>query len=132
MLSDEKGIASAELIFVTVVFLIIAGGLINLTSSGMDKAETGNLGQARMAGEIIAGTINTVYINGNGYSANVTLPDLKSDYVVYIYSNGNISVVYNNNNMTIKLIPTSNIESFNMSNGATYQVTNDNGNITFT
>ncbi len=129
---DEKGIASAELLLITVVFLIIAGSLINLASSEMDKSDTGNLGQARITGETIAETINTVYIKGNGYSANLTLPNLKSSYTVDVYSNGRISVFYNTKNISIKLIPQNNIQSFTMNNGTSYQVTNNNGAITFT
>jgi uncharacterized protein (UPF0333 family) len=128
---DKKGQASAELLLVTVVFLIIAGSLINLASSEMDKADTGDLGHARVIGEKAAETINTVYINGNGYSANLSLPNLGSSYTVNVYSNGNMSVIYKSNNITIKLIPT-NVQSFNMNNGTVHQVKNNNGAIIFT
>lgn len=134
MCLDNKGQASAELIFVTLIFLVVAGGLIQLASSGMDKADTGNLGQARMIGEATAETINTVYTNGPGYSANITLPNFPNstaNYKVYVYSTGNMSVIYHGNNITIKLIPT-NITSFNMSSGTTHLVKNNNGTITFT
>lgn len=128
---DKKGQASAELLLVTVVFLIIAGSLINLASSEMDKADTGDLGHARVIGEKAAETINTVYINGNGYSANLSLPNLGSSYTVNVYSNGNMSVIYKSNNITIKIIPT-NVQSFNMNNGTVHQVKNNNGTIIFT
>ena len=90
---DKKGQASAELILATVVFLVIAGSLISLTSSEMDKADVGNLGQARMTGEALAETINTVYINGPGYSANLTLQNLSNSasYTVYVYNSSNTS-----------------------------------------
>jgi hypothetical protein len=132
---DNKGQVSAELILVTVVFLVIAGSLIQLGSSEMDKVTTGNLGQARMMGELVAETINTVYTNGPGYSANLTLPRFSNStasYNVYVYSNGNMSVVYNGNNITIKLIP-NNIQTFTMTNNGTiYIVKNNNGTIQFT
>ena len=129
---ENKGQASAELILATVLFMVIAVSLIQLASSEMDKADTGNLGQARMIGESVAETINTVYINGPGYSANLTLPSSPANYTVYVYSNGNLSMFYHNNNITIKLVPT-NVQSFSMTNNGTpHQVTNNNGIIQFT
>lgn len=130
MVLDNKGVLSAELIFVTLIFVIIAGSFISLVSSGMDNTQTADLGQARMIGERIAGTINMVYRNGDGYSANLTLPD-DFDYKVHVYSTGNMSVVYNSKNINIKLIPTT-LQSFEMNEGTTYQVKNDNGTIIFT
>ena len=137
---DKNGQASAELIFVTLIFLVIAGGLLQLGSSEMSKADTGNLAQARMIGESIAETINTVYTNGPGYSANLTLPNFTNStasYNVHVYSDGSsnnfsyLNMSYNGNNMTIKLIPTS-VQSFSMSNGQTHVVTNNNSIIQFT
>ena len=130
-MQDNKGQASAELILATVVFMVIALSLIQLASSEMDKADTGNLGQARAMGESVAATVNTVYVNGPGYSANVTLQNLtnSANYTVYVYSNGNLSVIYRSNNITIKLIPTS-ITPFSMkNNGTTYKIMNNNGTI---
>ena len=134
---DEKGQASAELILVTVVFLVIAGSLINLASSEMTKTDTGNLGEARMVGESLAETINTVYTNGPGYSANVTLQNLSNSasYTAYVYASNNVgylNISYNNNNITIKLIPSMITSSGAMNSGTTHQVTNNNGTITFT
>ena len=128
---DKKGQASAELILVTVVFMVIALSLINLTSSEMDKSDTGNLGQARMIGESLAETINAVYINGPGYSANLTLQNLSNSagYTVYIYNTtGNMSVIYHSNNITIKLVPM-NVTTVLMTNGTTHQVINNIGAI---
>ena len=131
MRGDNKGQVSAELILVTLVFLILALSLIQLGSSEMDKADTGNLVQARMMGEIVAQTINTVYTNGPGYNAKVTLPSSIDSYNIYIYNSGNMSVVYNGNNITIDLIPSS-IQSFTMTNNGTiYTVKNNNGTIQF-
>lgn len=129
---DNKGQASAELILVTVVFIVIAGSLIHLASSEMDKSDTGNLGQARMIGESTAEIINTVYINGPGYSADLTLRNLTNSagYDVYVYNNtGYVNVIYHNNNISIKLVPINVTSSSVMTNGTVHQVTNDNGNI---
>lgn len=132
---DDKGIASAELIFVTLIFLIIAGSIINLTGSAVDKTQTGTLGEVRMIGERIAETINTVHLNGNGYSINMTLPNTtnnKTNYTVIVNSINNtayVKMVYGSN-ITIKLIPT-NVQSVVMDSGHKYKVFNDNGLIKF-
>lgn len=128
---DKKGQASVELILVTVVFIVIAASLIQLASSELNKSDTGNLGQARMIGESIAETINTVYINGPGYSSNLTLQNLTNSagYTVYVYSNA-INVIYNGNNITIKLIPTNVQSSGILTNGTIHQVTNNGNTIT--
>lgn len=137
MLFDEKGQASAELILVTVAFIVIAGTLISLTSSEMDKTDTGNVGQARMMGESIAETINMVYTNGPGYSANISLQNLSgsASYTVNVYTSNNtgyLNVNYGSNNITIKLIPTNVTSSGAMASGTIHQVTNNNSNIIIT
>ncbi len=131
MLLDNNGIASAELLFVTLIFLIIAGGFINLINSEMDITQTGDLGKVRLIGERIAGTINTVYINGNGYSANVTLPN-NPNYTAYVNSSGFINMEYNNQNITIKILPANKTQSVTMTQNQRYIVKNNNGTINFT
>ncbi|MDI6724789.1 MAG: hypothetical protein QMD61_09120 [Methanobacterium sp.] len=128
---DNRGLASAELLFVTLIFLIMAGGLINLASSGMDITETGNLGEVRMIGERIAEVINTAYINGNGYSINMSLPN-DFNYTACINSSGFINMKYNNQNITVKVLPVDKIQDITMTNGQRYAVKNNNGTITFT
>jgi hypothetical protein len=131
---DKKGQASAELIIVTVVFLVIAGSLINLASSEMDKSDAGNLGEARMMGEALTETINTVYTNGPGYSANLTLQNLSNSasYTVLVYTvsnTGYLNVSYHSSKINIKLIPNKITTSGAMSSGTIHQVTNNNGTI---
>ena len=130
---DSKGQASAELILATVVFMVIALSLIQLASSEMDKTSAGNLGQARMVGEAMAETINTVYINGPGYSINMTLPNNFTYTASVVPGTGNstLYINYSNQIIPIKLIP-SNISSKNMNSGQTYIVKNNNGTIVFT
>ncbi|MGZ7046974.1 MAG: hypothetical protein ACXVHP_01670 [Methanobacterium sp.] len=117
---------------VTLIFLIIAGSLINLTGSAVDKTQTGTLGEIRMIGERIAETVNTVYLNGNGYSINMTLPnttDHKTNYMANVTTINNTAYVkmqYGPNYINIKLIPI-NVQSVNMNNGMKYNVTNENG-----
>lgn len=128
---DNRGLASAELLFVTLIFLIMAGGLINLANSEMGITETGNLGEVRMIGERIAEVINTAYINGNGYSINMSLPN-DFNYTACINSGGFINMKYNNQNITVKVLPVDKIQDITMTNGQRYAVKNNNGTITFT
>ncbi len=128
---DEKGIASAELIFVTLIFIIVAGSFISLVSSGMNKTETGDLGKVRIVGEKIATTINTVYKNGAGYSINL---DLRDDviYTAVVNSTGYVTMEYNGQSIPIKLVAKDYIENITMNAGDRYKVYNDNGTIRFT
>lgn len=131
ILSEEKGIASVELLFVTLIFFIIAGSLINLTATGMNQTQTGDLGKVRITGEKIATTINTVYKNGAGYSINL---DLRGDvsYTAVINSTGYVTMQYNGQSIPIKLIPKDDLESTTLNSGSSYKVYNDNGTIRFT
>lgn len=128
---DNRGLASAELLFVTLIFLIMAGGLINLANSEMNITQTGDLGETRMIGERIAEVINTAYINGNGYSINMSLPN-DFNYTACINSSGFINMEYNNQDIIIKVMPVDKIQDITMTNGQRYAVKNNNGTITFT
>jgi uncharacterized protein (UPF0333 family) len=129
MLFDNRGFASAEFIFVTLIALIIMGGMVSLISSEMDKTQTGDLGQARILGEKIATTINTVYANGNGYSIDLVIPttpfsvNVIPGYVTVFNTSRNV-------NITIKLIP-QNITTSTLTSNSKYHVIN-NGTIQFT
>ena len=131
IITDNRGQASAELILATVVFLVISLSFVNLIGGEMDKTQTGELGQVRVLGEKIAETINTVYINGNGYSANLTMPNETFDYTASVSSTGNVTVVYNSNSINIKLIP-QNVNSITLNEGMNYTIKNNNGTITVT
>jgi len=128
---DNRGIATADLLFATLIFLVIALSLVNLISSEMDKTQTAELGKARMLGERIAGAINTVYINGRGYSINITLPN-DFDFTAYVNNTtGYVTVIYNSKLINVKLIPNNNLTNVTMSRGERYQIKNNNGTIVF-
>ncbi|MGB9936938.1 MAG: hypothetical protein ACPK7O_04410 [Methanobacterium sp.] len=129
--NDEKGVASAELLFVTLIFIIIAGSFVGLISSSMDNTQTGDLGKVRIVGEKIATTINTVYKNGAGYSIDLDLRD-DVDYYADINSTGYVTMRYNGQSIPIKLIAIDNMENITMNDGDRYKVYNDNGTIRFT
>jgi hypothetical protein len=126
---DENGFASAELIFVTLIVIVIIGGLVNFISTETNQSQTGNIGQARVTGENIAEAVNTVYTNGPGYTINLTIPSTPN---ITANVNGNshsVTVICNGQSTIVNLIPT-NIKDITLSNG-TYKVTNNNGTIEF-
>ncbi|MBI5680747.1 MAG: hypothetical protein HZC47_07645 [Methanobacterium sp.] len=134
--SDNKGQVSAELILVTVIFLVIALGFINLVSNEMGNTQTGKLGEARMLGEKIAETINTVYKNGPGYSINLDLPNADelnfTAKVTTVNSTGYLNMTYGTRSIQIKLIAKDYTLPINLNPGERYKVYNDNGTIRFT
>lgn len=127
---DQKGIATADLLFATLIAIVIFASLISSVSNEMNKTQTGDLGQARMIGERIASSINTVFINGNGYTMNTTLPN-DINYNLNVNNSG-LFVIFKGNQVKINLIPKVNISSVNMTQGQKYMIKNNNGTITFT
>jgi uncharacterized protein (UPF0333 family) len=134
---DNKGFATAELLFVTLIILVIMTGMLSLISGEMDKTQTGNLGQVRAEGEIIAEAINTAYINGNGYTINLDLPKYDKDdsiqFTAVTTSKGTtnfLTINYGTQSFDIQLIPKK-VESYTMDSEQKYQIKNDNGTITF-
>ena len=124
---DEKGFASAELIFVTLIVIVIIGGLVNFISTETNQSQTGNMGQARVTGETIAEVKNTVYTNGPGYTINLTIPATLTAIVTG--STHSVTVIYKGQSIIVNLIPT-NINDTTLTNG-TYNVKNNNGTIEF-
>lgn len=127
---DQKGIATADLLFATLIAIVIFASLISSVSNEMNKTQTGDLGQARMIGERLASSISTVFINGNGYTMNTTLPN-NINYNLNVNNSG-LFVIFNGKQVKINLIPKANISSVNMTQGQKYIIKNNNGTITFT
>jgi hypothetical protein len=129
---DNRGFASAEIIFVTLIALIVMGGMVTLISSEMDKTQIGNLGQARILGEKVATTINTAYANGKGYSIDLSIP---ATPVVTISVNnvtpGYVNVTNAGKSIAIKLIA-QNVTSYTLTSNSKYHVINDGSTIKFT
>ena len=111
--------------------MILLVGLSNLVSSESSQVQTGNIAQSRMTGEKIAEIINTVYINGIGYTISVTIP---STMTVYTNNPAGFISVYSSNtgtNISIKVIP-KNIQTSILNGGNMYNVThNASDTITF-
>jgi hypothetical protein len=143
MLSDDKGQASAEFIFVTLIAIIVIGSLVSVIGSNQAETQSSNVAGAKIMGEKIAETVNTVYINGNGYSIIMNLSTLNSGMNSTTYpflftatpsnttANGTtmgvITVTTGTTNMVINVIPTQFIGTTTLNNNKSYQVTNVNG-----
>lgn len=148
---DEKGMATAELLFVTILSLFIIGSMVSIISSGMEKTQTGSLGEVRAMGEKIAETINIAHTNGDGYSLNINIPpaingtpyltakvtNVSGTEYITVYLGG--TPTSGVRNVPIKLIPNTvqtNVANSGgnnyMTNGYTYTVRNNNGTISIT
>jgi hypothetical protein len=128
---DNRGFASAEFIFVTLIALIIMGSMVTLVSSEMDKTQIGNLGQARILGEKIATTINTAYANGQGYSIDINIP--ATPIVSASVNNvtpGYVTVSNAGKSVAIKLIP-QNVTPITLTSNSNYHVINNGTTINF-
>lgn len=129
---DEKGFGSVELIFVSLIVLLLIVGLSTLVSNEINQTQTGDIAQTRMTGEKIAEIVNTVYIKGIGYTITLIIPSNTTVYVddpegfLSIYSSSNGA------NISIKVIP-KDIQHTTLDSGKKYNVThNTDGRITFT
>lgn len=128
---DDRGIATAELLFVTLIALVIIGAMLSLVSNEVNQQQIGSLGESRITGESIAEAINTVYNNGNGYSVTIRLdPDPVFTAVIISAGNSsNLTIFNSGKNVSIPLIPKRFNSSYNLSSGNNYQIINTDGNI---
>jgi uncharacterized protein (UPF0333 family) len=144
MFSDNKGQASAEFIFITLIVIVIIGGLVNVIGSNQDKTQIGDLGGANALGQKIAETINTVYINGNGYTIMMDLKTLNQAMsstgnpfsFTAVISNttgtGIVTVSTGGSTANVNLIPTKINGTLALNNNNVYQVKNVNGTVQIT
>ena len=133
---DSRGVMTVDLIFATLLIIILAGSIITVISDRMDTAsQTEELGKARMMAESVAEAINQVYSSGTGHSQLISLPSNITNKNYYI--NVNSSGVYVTiDGMTGKayIAPQKISTSYSlhethiiMHNGASYIITNVNG-----
>jgi hypothetical protein len=128
---DSKGIATVDLLFATLLAVIIIGSMVSLVNTEINQSTSGDFGNARLVGEKVAQAINTVYTNGNGYSLNLTLPS-NINYSIFVNNTGFLTVSFNTQSTKIKLIPQTNITSITMTAGNSYRIWNKNGTISIT
>lgn len=140
MFSDNKGQASAEFIFITLIAMIVIGSLVGVIGSNQDKTQTGDVASATIMGQKIAETINTVYINGPGYSITMNLSTLNQGMQSAAYpfsftatvsnsTGAGIVTINTNPNVNVNLIPSKINGTSTLNNNGVYQVTNVNGTV---
>ncbi|MDI9624431.1 MAG: hypothetical protein QFX38_06055 [Methanothermobacter sp.] len=126
---DERGVLSADLLFATLMVIIIIASMVSLVDSELSKTQTGEFGKARMVGERVAEAVNTVYINGPGYEVNLTLPN--GTYTINV-TNGTIKIYHGSYVVSLNIVPKTDIIPANLSAGSSYNLKNDNGTIKIT
>jgi uncharacterized protein (UPF0333 family) len=141
MFKENKGQGSAEFIFVTLIVIVVMGGVLSLIGGAQDKTQTGDVGGARVLGEKIAETINTVYINGNGYSIDLDLRTLNQTLtstaipfnfnatVSNTTTGGLVTVATGGKSVGINMIPKKFNGTLVLTNNNLYHVKNVNGTI---
>lgn len=128
---DEKGFGSIEFLFVTLIALIMIAGLSSMVSSETIQTQTGDIAQTRMTGEKMAEIINTVYMNGAGYTIGLSVPNSTTVYINNPSGSLSIYSAKNGANISIKIIP-KNIQNTTLTAGNNYNVTHaSNGTIMF-
>lgn len=88
---DSYGAVTVDLIFATLIILIVAVGVIAIASERTDAAEEAEFGTARMLAENVAEAINKVYAGGSGHMTNITLPcsiGNRTNYNITVNSSG--------------------------------------------
>ncbi len=134
---DKKGQASAELLFISLIILVVIAAMLSLVGGELNQIQTGDMGKARGLGEKIAATVNAVYVGGSGYRANVTIPGGITNPMTNITINNStdsVDVRYMGKLVRIEVIPTS-LGTFTINSSTTTDkiitVRNQNGNILF-
>jgi len=135
--SDDKGQASAEILFISLIVFIVIASFVSITNNAALKTQTGSLGEARMQGEKIVEGINSAYMHGDGYSLNITIPPTPN-ITAHVNNPANyVTVVYQGQTITIKLMAL-NVQSTDITSdplaqsNSIYTITNRNGTINIT
>ncbi len=134
---DKQGQVSAELLFISLIVLVVMVGMLNLMSGEINQTSTGELGKARVLGEKMSGAINAVYTGGSGYSANFTITagiTAPESTIQVNDTSDTVDVIYNGNKVSIHVIP-KNLTNFETSTSSDTDkiitIKNDKGKITF-
>jgi len=88
---DRRGIITTELIFASIIILVIVSSIISVASERIDAASSTDMhGNARMTAEYVAGAINKVYNGGDSHAVTLSLPSNISDksYNIRVNSSG--------------------------------------------
>jgi hypothetical protein len=128
---DNKGMATAELLFVTLIALVVIGAMLSLVSNEINQEQTGTLGEARITGENIAQALNTAYNGGNGYTVDIHLDPDPSFMAVIQNGTTDLTLFTGGKNVTIKIIPQDfNNGTYTFYSGSNYRIMNNNNTLT--
>jgi hypothetical protein len=132
---DQKGILSADLIFATLLLLMVIASALSIISTGMDSAENTEFSKAKVLADSVARTINTAYTNGDGNYIIFNFDNSSSDfnYLVYVTNTG-VNVEYKSKNASSSIIPSNYLSSNStvIHPGESYNVSNSGGFILLT
>lgn len=133
MSMDQKGIATADLLFATLIAIVIMASMAATVSNEINKSQSGDWGNVRVVAEKVAETVNIAYTNGPGYSLNLTLTNISttSNYTINVDNTG-VLANFTGRTVKINIIPKSNVTTTTLTQGQKYIVQNVNGTITFT
>ena len=133
---DNQGVMTVDLIFATLLIIIIAGSIVTVISDRMnDVSQAEELTKARMTADNLAEAVNKVYSGGTGHSVTVKLPENITDkkYYVKVNSSG-VYVIIEGMIGKAYVVPKKISNSYSlqetpvlMQGGATYEITNVNG-----
>ena len=123
---DDKGVLSIDFIFATLIAILIMAGMVAMVNNELSRTQTGELGEARMVGERVAGAVNAAYTNGPGFAANITIPSHLNCTVEV--RNGEVRVFYKTHTVNLDIIPKVNVTTTSMTPGK-YTVMNRNGTV---
>ena len=133
---DNRGVMVVDLIFATLLIIIVAGSIITVVSDRIDTAsQTEELSKARMTANNVAESINKVYSSGTGHFANISLANniTGKEYFMEVNSSGvyvTIGGMMGKAHITPKKISNSyrlDESQITMRCGSTYLIRNVNG-----
>lgn len=130
---DQKGIATADLLFATLIAIVIMASMVATISNETSKSQSGDLGNVRIISEKVAESVNIVYTNGPGYALNLTLTNVSttSNYTITVDNDG-VLANFTGKTIKINIIPKTNVSTVTLNQGQKYMVQNINGSINIT
>jgi hypothetical protein len=133
MTMDQKGIATADLLFATLIAIVIMASMVATISNETSKSQSGDLGNVRIISEKVAESVNIVYTNGPGYALNLTLTNVSttSNYTITVDNDG-VLANFTGKTIKINIIPKTNVSTVTLNQGQKYMVQNINGSINIT
>lgn len=133
---DQKGFFSADILFATLLLIMVIAAAVNIISTGIDTAQNAQFSKAKVLADSLASTINAVYSDGDGTYNVFNFPNNTSNFTytaVYVTNYG-VDVQYNGKNSNSSIIPQNNLNRNNtvMYPGDVYNISNAGGTVIIT